>query len=273
MKHNRSYGVAEPGLTEDVVEFVSRSDFWFGRGEDAPCIQGGYFVVHHMHPPVIFNQVIEKPNRLCYDCQMATKTTRSAILDVAEHHFAYYGYEATSLRAIMKDAGVNIAAINYHFGAKEELYNAVTQRFAEPVVARQLQQLKAAMENPNVALADVLRSFYGPPIEMVHGMGKRGETLSLFLGRGQTEPDPVYSMIDKHYSACRNEFISAFRKLVPDMRNADYQWRFEFMLSLIVTFLTRQKYIRARYTTAKDWKPEEVLLRLITFAEAGIRAK
>src|ERR1041384_949535 len=124
MKHNRSYGVAEPGLTEDVVEFVSRSDFWFGRGEDAPCIQGGYFVVHHMHPPVIFNQVIEKPNRLCYDCQMATKTTRSAILDVAEHHFAYYGYEATSLRAIMKDAGVNIAAINYHFGAKEELSNA-----------------------------------------------------------------------------------------------------------------------------------------------------
>jgi hypothetical protein len=148
----------------------------------------------------------------------------------------------------------------------------VTQRFAQPVVALQLQRLNVAMKNPNVTLADVLRSFYGPPIEMVHRMGKRGETLSLFLGRGQTEPDPVYSMIDKHYSACRNEFIQAFRKLAPDMTKAEYHWRFEFMLSLIVTFLTRQKYIRARYTTARAWQSEEVLLQLITFAEAGIRA-
>ena len=204
---------------------------------------------------------------------MPTQITRNAILDVAEHHFAYYGYEATSLRAIMKDAGVNIAAINYHFGTKEDLYNAVTQRFAGPVVALQLQQLKVAMENPDVTLAEVLLSFYRPPIEMVHRMKERGETLSRFLGRGQTETDPVYSMIDKHYSACRNAFINAFRKLVPDMTDADYQWRFEFMLSLIVTFLTRQKYIRARYTTAKHWQPEEVLLRLITFAEAGMRAE
>jgi AcrR family transcriptional regulator len=203
---------------------------------------------------------------------MPTKVTRSILLDVAEKHFATYGYEATTLRGIMKDAGINIAAINYHFGTKEELYAAVIQRFAVPVVSMQLDKLKVALQNPLVSLRDVLVAFYGPPIEIVHGLGEKGETVSLFLGRAQTEPDPVFSLVDRHFASCRNDFIRAFRTLVPGLTDADYHWRFEFMLSLIVTFLTRQKQIRARYSTAKNWKPDEVLERLVSFAEAGIKA-
>jgi AcrR family transcriptional regulator len=201
------------------------------------------------------------------------KATTEQILDVAEQHFALYGYEGTTLRGIIKDAGVNVAAIAYHFGDKSDLYMAVMERFAVPVVQLQRERLAELSKKSSFTMRDVLLAFYEPPILLIHNMGSKGEVLSLFLGRAQTEPDPVYSLIDAQYAVCRNDFITAFRKLVPALNDAEYQWRFEFMLSLIVAFLTRQKMIRRRYSKAKDWNPVEVIDRLIGFAEPGMAAR
>src|SRR5688572_9121803 len=196
--------------------------------------------------------------------------TKDHILDVAERHFAQYGFAGTSLRGIIAEAEVNVAAVAYHFGGKEELFGAVMQRFAAPVVQSQLERLRAVLTKRDAALADVLRSFYEPPIALIKKLGKRGESLSLFLGRAHTETEPVYSLVDAHYAACREEFIDAFRKLKPGLSEADYQWCFEFMISLIVCFLTRQKVIRQRYSGTSDWKPDLVIVRLVNFCEAGI---
>ncbi len=202
---------------------------------------------------------------------MATKSnTKAHILDIAEKHFARDGFAGTSLRAIIKDARVNVAAIAYHFGTKEELYRAVTMRFAAPLVQEQLQRLQAETEREDANLIDVLRAFYEPPLELIKKMGKKGDTLSLFLGRAHTEPEPVYSLVDSHYGLCRDHFIAAFRRFLPDLSEADYQWRFEFMLSLIVCFLTRQKPVRARYSKDIDWHPTEVAATLITFCAGGM---
>jgi AcrR family transcriptional regulator len=199
--------------------------------------------------------------------------TRTHILDVAERHFGIYGFMGTSLRGIIKEAKVNVAAVAYHFGSKEILFSEVMQRFAIPVVHGQLEKLRTTMSGPTVRLQDILNAFYEPPIVLIKGLGERGETLSLFLGRAQTEPDPVFSMVDEHYAACRNEFIDAFRTVIPDLSEADYQWHFEFMLSLIVCFLTRKRPIMERYSTSVDWQPDEVVARLTTFCAAGMQEK
>ena len=54
--------------------------------------------------------------------------TKDRILDVAETLFADNGFAATSLRDITHEAGVNIAAVNYHFGSKDALLGAVFER-------------------------------------------------------------------------------------------------------------------------------------------------
>jgi AcrR family transcriptional regulator len=197
--------------------------------------------------------------------------TKTQILDIAETHFALYGFAGTSLRGIIKDANVNVAAVAYHFGAKEDLFEAVVDRFAGGVVQAQLDRLRKEMTRPRVNIKDVVRSFYEPPLTLVSGLGSKGETLSLFLGRAQTEPEPVYSMVDKHFAACRDEFIAAFKRVLPGLSTADYQWRFEFMLALIVAFLTRQKPIRARYGDKGAWHAEPVVSRLVDFCAAGMR--
>ncbi|MBY0551787.1 MAG: TetR/AcrR family transcriptional regulator [Candidatus Obscuribacterales bacterium] len=200
----------------------------------------------------------------------AKADTKTHIIDIAERHFATEGFGGTTLRGIIKEAKVNVAAVAYHFGTKEELYAAVVERFAAPVVSAQLQELNVAMDSPGVTAEDVVRSFYGPPLRLIKSMGNKGETLSLFLGRSQTEPEPVYSMVDKNFAACRDQYIAAFKKLDPSITESEGQWRFEFMLSLIVCFLTRQKPIRQRYSDTEDWKIDDVLERLTLFCTHGL---
>ncbi|MFB3894803.1 MAG: TetR/AcrR family transcriptional regulator [bacterium] len=48
--------------------------------------------------------------------------TKQHIINVASKLFAQYGYDAVSVRDIIRKANVNLGAITYHFGGKEELY-------------------------------------------------------------------------------------------------------------------------------------------------------
>lgn len=51
--------------------------------------------------------------------------SRERILDAATALFAEHGFHATTIRDLATRAGVNIAAVNYHFGSKEELHAVV----------------------------------------------------------------------------------------------------------------------------------------------------
>ncbi len=67
--------------------------------------------------------------------------TKAAILDAAERLFALNGFEATSVRTITAEAGANLGAVNYHFGAKDGLILAVLKRIFQPVNERRLRLL------------------------------------------------------------------------------------------------------------------------------------
>ena len=51
--------------------------------------------------------------------------TKTQIMEVARPLFSEQGFDGTSIRQIAEKCGVNIAAINYHFGGKENLYWAI----------------------------------------------------------------------------------------------------------------------------------------------------
>lgn len=53
--------------------------------------------------------------------------TKKKIIDVARKIFSENGFEGTSIRELAKQAEVNVAAINYHFGSKEQLFFFIIQ--------------------------------------------------------------------------------------------------------------------------------------------------
>ena len=68
-------------------------------------------------------------------------STKERILGAAEELFAQHGFAGTSLRQVTSRADVNIAAVNYHFGSKENLVNEVFRRRMDDMTAARLSLL------------------------------------------------------------------------------------------------------------------------------------
>ena len=73
--------------------------------------------------------------------------TKEQILDVAERMFAESGVHGVSLRAIIAEAGVNLAAVHYHFGSKDALVEAVFERRVGPADARPQRENSGATQH------------------------------------------------------------------------------------------------------------------------------
>src|SRR5690606_31956188 len=90
---------------------------------------------------------------------MAQSETVERILDAAELLFAEKGFAETSLRLITSKAGVNLAAVNYHFGSKKALIQAVFSRFLGPYCAsleRELDRRQAQRPARTATLEELL---------------------------------------------------------------------------------------------------------------------
>ena len=81
---------------------------------------------------------------------MSQGKTQKKILDAAEALFAQEGFHSTSLRMLTKKAGVNLAAVNYHFGSKEELIRAVIERRLLPLNRLRFEKLR--LPEPVIAI-------------------------------------------------------------------------------------------------------------------------
>jgi len=63
----------------------------------------------------------------------ALSKTKDRIMMAAADIFAEYGYRHGTVRQIADKAGVNVAAVNYHFGSKDNLYKEVLQKWTEKI--------------------------------------------------------------------------------------------------------------------------------------------
>ena len=110
--------------------------------------------------------------------------TKDRILDAAESLFMEHGFEATSLRAITAAAGVNLASVNYHFGSKEVLFQAVLTRRLDPMNQERLDLL-TTLERESGNGATALRSHPGGDVRA--GVAARARSRA---GRQEFPPAP-----------------------------------------------------------------------------------
>lgn len=86
--------------------------------------------------------------------------TRAHILNVAGRTYAELGYERTTSREICTRAGTNMAAVNYHFGGKHGLYDAVlVEAHGQLVKLDDLEALWRAPGTPQSQLHGLITMF------------------------------------------------------------------------------------------------------------------
>jgi AcrR family transcriptional regulator len=106
--------------------------------------------------------------------------TKDRILDAAESLFMEHGYEATSLRAITSGAGVNLASVNYHFGSKEELFQAVLTRRLDPMNQERLDlltRLEGEVGPAPLSCEQILSAMFVPALKARARPGTRRQEL------------------------------------------------------------------------------------------------
>src|SRR5205807_450918 len=100
------------------------------------------------------------------------RDTKNRILDAAERLMGNQGFEVP-LRAITAEAGVNLAAVNYHFQSKDALLDAIIARRFAPVNRRRIEVLdQVEAEHPDgpLPLEPVLNAFFQPVFEAAADM-------------------------------------------------------------------------------------------------------
>jgi len=117
----------------------------------------------------------------------ATSTdTKTRILDAAERLFVEHGFEATSLRSLTSAASVNLAAVNYHFGTKEELFQAVLTRRLDPMNQERIELLaRVEREATGRALSceKILFAMLIPALKLARDEKRGGKNFLRLVGR------------------------------------------------------------------------------------------
>src|SRR2546421_12961401 len=104
--------------------------------------------------------------------------TKTRILDAAEVLFMEHGFEATSLRQITAAAGVNLAAVNYHFGSKEELFQAVLTRRLDPMNAERmalLDEYERDQAGEELSCEKILAAMFIPALRLSRDTKRGGQ--------------------------------------------------------------------------------------------------
>src|SRR3989449_8498487 len=93
--------------------------------------------------------------------------TRERLLDTAERLFAEHGFRAVSVRVITSHAGCNVAAVNYYFGGKENLYREMFRRRLVALREQRISSIRQAMTEAGsgAGLELPLRAFTTPVLQ------------------------------------------------------------------------------------------------------------
>ena len=144
--------------------------------------------------------------------------TKTKILEATEKLIMKYGWEKVTFRMITSEAGVNLAAINYHFGSKDALEDALLPRLIGPLDEKQLERLRRAEEKatPNhLNLQEVIRCFLEPVLEFSQAYPNHFRMIHGFFS-GIKDKAKIKKHLLENVNVVSNQFTEAFFKILPD---------------------------------------------------------
>lgn len=166
--------------------------------------------------------------------------TRTALLDAAERLFSEHGLDGVSMRDIAQAAGVTLALVNYHFGAKEKLYRAVFERRIVPVSAARREALAAVFDRHGQLapppIGEVLDALARPWVEMRGEPG--GVAYTRLAAREVGDPAEGRRGITADLlDPVAREFMAAMQRALPDRPAAEVAWAYHFFIGALLLIL------------------------------------
>lgn len=203
--------------------------------------------------------------------------TKEKILEAAESLFAEDGFDGTSLRAITTEAGVNLAAVNYHFGTKEALLSAVLERRVGTINNERLRRLdaveaRAAGGPPE--LEGVVRALLIPPFLIVAEWGESGRKFMRLVGRLHSETsEKIRDCFLAQFDEIVRRFAAALGRALPALTPHELGYRMHFIIGAMAhTMAWSHNLGMGPQAALRPAEHTEVLDHLVAFVVAGVSA-
>lgn len=177
-------------------------------------------------------QATSTPNY--YECCMdrtstddTAKTTKGRLLDAAQQLYTKAGHEGLSLRDLTELAGVNLAAVNYHFGSKTALVCAMVSRRFDPInetCLRELSRLEDQLQDKlrcEHVFAALLKSVCHPRFNVIDSPQQWQFAIRSSCDLSQ----PLRQFLTQRYGHVEQRFIDAFCRVTPWLSREEVDWR------------------------------------------------
>ena len=153
------------------------------------------------------------------DIQQHSEQVREKLLNAAEELFAVLGFSGTSVRQITAKAGCNIAAINYHFGGKDNLYLEVFRRQMRDMTGKRVEVIENVMSGKKgqVSLQSLLRNFGLAFLEPMMQNRDKNRLMQLFVHEMKERRLPSEVFIDEITNPTLKSMSDAMKKVCPSL--------------------------------------------------------
>ncbi len=199
-------------------------------------------------------------------------STKERILDAAETLFAQYGFGGTSLRQVTSQADVNIAAVNYHFGSKENLVNEVFRRRMDEMSAQRLQRLQATIATHPDDLEAILAAFVEPALAMAQDRHGGGAFIRVIARAYAEKNDGLRRFLSEQYGHVLRDFAKAIAQCVPSLSKEELYWRIDYLAGALTYAMADFGMIKRPTGTSEAEHRQRAAQELIRFAAAGFKA-
>jgi len=199
--------------------------------------------------------------------------TKTRILDAAETLMLQHGADRTSLRMITTAADVNLAAINYHFGSKENLVDAVLARYIRPIFDSQLERLEKAEsvagEN-GPPLNDIIESYLIPLMEFIERNPHHCDVFTK-IGRPFKDVDRFQNWLAELQKPLFERLGELLIRVLKDVPRETVLIRMALMMNTASAFFHTWQLENIERVYSISVGKEKLLQHTVAFISAGLR--
>jgi AcrR family transcriptional regulator len=213
------------------------------------------------------------------DSPKTVTDTKKNILDAAEALFSFHGYRGTTMRAITDRAGVNLAAVNYHFGSKRSLLEEVIKRRLIPLNQIRMERLQRVRENAHKKgrspdIRQVLLAFIEPTLQFRES-SPGAKNFFTFIGRSFTDPDDTVRQVFLKFIKSIFQLLSEITsEALPGHPREQVFWRLMFSMGALFHTINICGNMRTDLMGVKIKTDTEYLVNMIIpYVTAGMKAK
>ncbi len=203
--------------------------------------------------------------------------TRERLMTTAERLYAEHGIEGMSLRGLTQEAGVNLAAVNYHFGGKLELMIEVFRRHIDPINDERIAMLDAARElsgDAPLTLEEIFDALLVPMARRALTSNAGREAFIKSMGRIHVESRELFRMtFEQFFANTIRRFVEELSRAMPELPTTEIATRLHFSVNAMLgTFMRHHIMAELGALPSGDEGLWQMIRQLRDFICAGFRA-